>query len=37
MRLTLFETLEVPCSIALDKVLHVFTAPQLFPLLTQFL
>ena len=32
MRLALFETLEVPCSIPLDKVLHVLTAPQLFRL-----
>ncbi len=32
MRLALFETLEVPCSIALDKVLHILTAPQLFRL-----
>ena len=32
MRLALFETLEVPCSIALDKVLHVLTAPKLFRL-----
>jgi chemotaxis signal transduction protein len=30
MRLILFETLAVPCSISLDKVLHVLTSPQLF-------
>ena len=32
MRLALFETLKVPCSIPLDKILHVLTAPQLFRL-----
>jgi len=32
MRLILFETLAVPCSISLDKVLHVLTSPQLFML-----
>lgn len=30
MRLALFETLGAPCSIALEKVLHVLTAPQVF-------
>ena len=32
MSLALLETLEDPCSIELDKVLHVLTAPQLFRL-----
>ena len=32
MRLILFENLEVPCSISLDKVLHVLTSPQVFML-----
>lgn len=30
MRLILFDTLAVPCSIPLDKVLHVLTSPQVF-------
>ena len=32
MRLALFETSGVPCSLALDKVLHVLTAPHVFSL-----
>jgi hypothetical protein len=32
MRLALFETSEVLCSIALDKLLHVLTSPHLFRL-----
>ena len=32
MRLILFETLAVPCSIFLDKVLHILTSPQVFML-----
>lgn len=32
MRLALFEILEVSCSVPLDKVLHVLTAPQVFRL-----
>ncbi len=32
MRLALFETLDVSCSIQLDKILHVLTAPKVFRL-----
>lgn len=32
MRMALFETLEVPCSVPLERVLHVLTTPQVFSL-----
>ena len=32
MRMALFETLEVSCSVSLERVLHVLTTPQVFNL-----
>jgi chemotaxis signal transduction protein len=32
MRLALFEVLETPCAVALDKVLHILTGPHVFRL-----